>query len=186
MKNLMMLFVISLSACATKNSVQQKGPAPVVKNTESIKEVKPIAGNRYTTLMFESGSTNLSEASKADLQVLTQKLKHDKKPIESIKILTWADKEYPNKVERVSVLDVMLANDRSAKIKRIVEGEIKSSDIDTYNMAKRPDTWSKIVKDDDYDLKESFEAAGATSTRLNDGSLSYTKASKAIVIIDYK
>lgn len=191
MKKICILCFILISACSTKSvTTKKKTYRPVVSSTTTPenKDIKPIQGKQFTTIIFEPGSSILSDTSKNDLLMLTKKLKQERKSIRAIKILSWADKEYPNKIERVSVLDVMLANDRSKKIQKVVEQGIKSIDADvvTYNMAKRPDTWSKIVQDDDYDLKKTFEVSGTTSTRLNNGSLSYTKASKAIVIIDYK
>ena len=147
-----------------------------------------LPGTHYTNVVFDKGKSNLSEASKKHLKVLASRAYQNGKPIKEIKILAWSDEEYPNKVKKkASTNDIILASERARKIRTYLEEDLnESDDIDSFNMAKRPDLVSKLFRDDEYDVKTAFEQSGATGSCLDDGSVSYTKASKALVIIDYE
>lgn len=151
-------------------------------------EAPSIEGVHYTTVVFDKGKTDLKNFNRKNLKELIKKAQKQKLPIEEIRILAWSDDEYPDKVEgQSSKVDVAIASERGKKIKEFLEKELKEADdIDAYNMAKRPDLLSKILRNDEFQVKEAFETSGATASELPDGSLSYTKASKAIVIIDYE
>lgn len=155
---------------------------------EEQQEVPSIEGVHYATIVFDEGKTSLKKTNKKNLHNLVRKAEKQKAPIEEIRILAWADNEYPDKVTgKTSRKDVEMASQRGLAIKDFLEKELKDADdIDSYNMAKRPDLLSKLLRDDEYQVKEAFESSGATATKLPDGSVSYTKASKAIVIIDYE
>ncbi len=148
---------------------------------------KEIGGTHYATIEFEKGATNLSPASKAHLNSLTNRAHRTGRRIEEIKVLAWADQEYPDKIHNAPTREVILAKERAQSIKNYLEKELKEhEDIDAFNMAKRPSLLGKLFENEDFKVKEAFEQSGATATRLEDGSLSYSKASKAIVIIDYE
>jgi len=145
-------------------------------------------GTHYTTLEFDKGDASLSELSKLHLDSLAEKASKDGREIESIKILTWPDKEYPTEPNKTKAgpQEVSLARERSRAVTKYLEEDLHTEDnISAYNMAKRPNLASKLFKSDDWTVKEAFEKSGTTATKLSDGSLSYTKASKALVIIDY-
>lgn len=174
-----LLFATGCSSSAKKKSVESK-------TTEVEKPLVP--GTHYTTIVFRPGKANLDSVSKENIRELTVKAHKQKKPIEEIRILAWSDKEYPDDVqEKASTKDIILATERAQKIKDFLEEDLKETDdIDAYNMAKRPNLVSKLFRNDEYEVKEAFESSGATGSKLPDGSVSYTKASKALVIIDYE
>ena len=146
-----------------------------------------IGGNFYSTLEFSQGSDKLTESSKIHLKEIHDKVKADQRKVKEIKILAWADQEYPEVVENdAPAKEIILANERAKNIKRYLSKELKTSeDINYFNMAKRPGTFSTLTKSDDFEVKRAFERSGATSVRLDDGSVSYSKASKAIIVVDY-
>lgn len=147
-----------------------------------------IVGTEYTTVFFNKGRASLDTLSKQHLKDLISNAHKTRKEINEIRILTWADKEYPDKVNgKASTSDIILASERAQKIRDYLELDLKEmEDIDSYNMAKRPNLMSKLLQNDEFKVKEAFESSGATGDKLPDGSVSYTKASKAIVIIDYE
>lgn len=149
--------------------------------------VPAVEGTHYAALQFEEGQTVLSEVNKRELNRLAQRATKDGREIEDIKILSWADMEYPQTTKKPSAEEVRLAKERAAKIKTYLEEDLHSQDdIMSFNMAKRPSAAAEIFKNDDWAIKEAFEKSGATGARLPDGSMSYTKASKALVIINYE
>jgi hypothetical protein len=149
--------------------------------------VPEMPGNHYAALDFDEGEAKLSETHKRQLNNLAQKAIRDGREINEIKILAWADKEYPEKGERVSPRDAILAKERAQIVEEYLKKELHAKNsIETFNMAKRTRPISRIFKTDDWEVKESVERTGATATRTVDGQMSYTKASKALVIIDYE
>jgi hypothetical protein len=177
--SLSLIFATGCSSSAKKISVESK--------TAEI-EKPHIPGTHYTTIVFRPGKANLDSISKESIKKLAKKAHEQKRPIEEIRILAWSDKEYPDEVQKkASTKDIILATERAQKIKDYLEEDLKETDdIDAYNMAKRPNLISKLFRNDEYDVKEAFESSGATGSKLPDGSVSYTKASKALVIIDYE
>lgn len=183
------LALASLSLVFAAGCTSPSAKKKSVETAQAKEEKVPaVSGTYYTTVIFDKGKSSLSEASKNHLKELAARAHKRGKPIEEIKILAWSDKEYPDKVKgKASTGDIILASERAQKIKNYLEDDLKESDdIDAFNMAKRPDLVSKLFRDDEYDVKTAFEQTGTTGTRLDDGSVSYTKASKALVIIDYE
>lgn len=146
-----------------------------------------VIGTHYTTVVFLKGQKSLSSSDKKNLTDLASKAHESDKRIDEIRILAWPDKEYPDPKTQPSTSDIQLASERAQEIRNYLEDELKETgDIDSFNMARRPDFLSKLLKDDEFKVKEAFQESGATASKLPDGSVSYTKASKALVIIDYE
>jgi hypothetical protein len=175
-----------LFAAGCSTPVAKKKSAEETKATEI--QAPAVVGTHYTTIIFDPGKSSLDTLSREHLKELASRAQKTRKPIEEIKILAWADKEYPEKVNgKASTSDVMLASERARKIREYLEIDLKEmEDIDSYNMAKRPNLLSKLLKNEEYKVKNAFETSGATGSELPDGSVSYTKASKAMVIIEYE
>lgn len=186
---LISLALASLSLVFAAGCTSPSAKKKSVKATETKEaQVPAISGTHYTTLIFDKGKSSLSETSKEHLRSLAARAHKAGKPIEEIKVLAWSDKEYPDKVKgKASTGDIILASERAQEIRNYLEVDLKESeDIDSFNMARRPDLISKLFQDDEFEVKSAFEQSGATASRLDDGSVSYTKASKALVIIDYE
>jgi hypothetical protein len=173
-----------LVSCASSRPTSVKSPTadPAIAAAS-----KNIGGNFYGTLEFSKGSSTLTESSKLQLKELRETFAADKRDVDEIKILAWADQEYPEVVENdAPAKEIILAHERAKNIKRYLSKELKADEeINLFNMAKRPGTLSTLTKSDDFEVKRAFERSGATSVRLDDGSVSYSKASKAIIVIDY-
>lgn len=179
------------AGCSTPEAKKKPGySTSSTTTTTKTEEAKApaVVGTQYTTVFFKKGRASLDSVSKQHLKDLASRAHKEKKEIDEIRILAWADKEYPDKVSgKTADRDIKLASERAQKIKDYLEEDLKEQeDIDSYNMAKRPDLLSKVFQNDEYKVKDAFETAGATGEKLPDGSVSYTKASKAIVIIDYE
>lgn len=155
---------------------------------DTSKKTPEIIGTQYTTIVFDEGKSTLSRNDKKQLQKLADKAHDDKREIDEIRILAWSDKEYPEPdKKKASEQEILLAANRAQAIKNFLEEDLNEyEDIDAYNMARRPDFLSKLLRDDEFSVKEAFEGSGATGTKLADGKTSYSKASKALVIIDYE
>ncbi len=144
--------------------------------------------NPYAALEFPKGKSGLSEMNKKYLNEFARKAARSGKEIQEIKVLAWSDKEYPGQSKvKASVKDILLANARANTIREYIRGDLNTrTQIDVFNMAKKPDLLSSLTKSEDYRVKENVEVSGVSATRLPSGQTSYTKAGKVLVIIDYK
>lgn len=175
--SMLLLFAVGCS------SPEQKTPMSLTSaNTP------PVRGTYYTTIIFDKGRAYLNSDSKENLRAFTEVAHQSPKRIEEIRVLAWADSEYPDDVKgKASQKEVLLAGERAQNIQNYLEEALnETGHVDSYNMAKRPNLISKLLKSDDYKVKRAFENTGMTGDKLPDGNVSYTKASKAIVIIDYE
>lgn len=145
-------------------------------------------GKYYDSLLFSPEDYTLSERNKKIIQDLLKKADKESAPITVIKVLAWSDQEYPDEEdETLPSEDQALALERGESIKSYIEDDMgRNERVKIFNMARRPNFFSEVAKNDEYQTKEAFEEAGPTSTILPDGEISFTKASKALVIIDFE
>ncbi len=162
------------ASCSTQSRLQ-------AQETTSTPEV------RYVAVVFNRGEAHLDNSSKKALRNLLYLTQFSPIPVNEIRVLAWADHEYPEKREvSVSPEDILLASKRAQTVKSFLEEGLRTNlDVDAYNMAKRPGLLSQLFESDEFEVKKAIEETGTSGTRLPDGRISYTKASKAIVIIDY-
>ncbi len=144
-------------------------------------------GNDAVTVIFEEGKARLTDDSKERLQGLRERALASGKDIQEVKILAWADSEYPHRPgDSKTRREEQLAQKRARELRDYLREDLLGrEDYEAFNMAKRPNILSRLLKGEDYQVKQSYQKSGATATTLPDGTLSYNKASKAIVIIDY-
>jgi len=98
--------------------------------------------------------------------------------IETIKVITWADKKYPTKKEKeLSDKQEKLVKERNEGIKSYLEKVLENRDLDVdyelISMAERPNFIKELIATDDARIKKSLESAGDLSK----------KSSKSIVLI---
>ena len=175
------LLILALGSLVSGcSSPDKKAPKPLPQIAQE--------GTHYTTVIFEKGKTHLNQLNKNEIKALIAEAHKKRKKIAEIRILAWADQEYPEKTEkRAKTGEIILASERAQVIREYLEKDLKElEDVDSYNMAKRPGLLSKLFRNDEFAIKRAFEASGTTGSKLPDGSMSYTKASKAILIIDYE
>jgi hypothetical protein len=168
-----LIFFLLFAGC-THNRVQEQ-------------EVRPLEGSHYIAVTFKKSDASLSSKSKKNIKKLFTKVNRARYPVLEIRILSWADVEYPEESNtEIKQEDILLAAERGLAIKDYTESEIKDiHDVNVFNMARRPDFLMKLLNSDEYVVKAAFEQSGVTATKLPNGEISYTKASKALIIIDY-
>ena len=131
-----------------------------------------------TEIVFNKGASELSADGKSQLRdILTAAQKRGK--IEEVKVLAWADAEYPAK-GKLGKDATKLADDRSQEIEGYIVDNVKNVDVDDYNMAEQPAQLSKIFKTQDVRVKRSLETAGL-AVPAKSGMPS--KASRALVMV---
>ncbi len=144
-------------------------------------------GSHYAALHFERGKSVLTVPNMKYLNELARRASRTGREIDEIKILAWADREYPVQGEKSKTRDVILANERANVIRRFMKESLSAPQpFDVFNMAKKPGTMDALLKDEEFQVKQDVADSGVSATKLPNGDTSYTKAGKVLVIIDYK
>lgn len=147
-----------------------------------------VGTSHYTVINFRPGAKDLSREEQSKIRELAAIAERQGKVAE-FKVLAWSDKEYPAEGVKVASADSKLADDRANTIENFLEKDVNTSaDVDTHNMAKRPNMLGEMVKSDDYEVKTTFEATGAapTTKQTLKSLLPGAKASKAIILVRYQ
>jgi PBP1b-binding outer membrane lipoprotein LpoB len=178
-----LLIALLVSACASKPDPkmpkESKPQAPVV----SI-ESKQLASEQETNLVaeinFRKSKSDVSKQAKNNLKDLFKKA-HAKGKIQEIKVITWADQEYPSeRKDDLSKQQQTLVSKRNKAIEKCISQLDNSIKIDSISMAERPSALGEMFSSDDAQIKKSLETAGIPNT---DSSLKVPgKASKSVVI----
>jgi hypothetical protein len=185
---LSMLPLIALSVGCTSsphrtNEPQQSNvPAAAREDGRSISNSVAVEAKAqsFVDIEFDPGSSQLTDNAKSSLDSIIKMARHDG-IIDEMIVLSWSDEEYPSKrLSKLSKSQIRLADNRNVTIERYVKS-IKGMSVDSYNMAKRPDTLSKWFNTSDSKLKNSLLAAGLPTTA--DSNQYPSKASHSVILI---
>ncbi len=141
-------------------------------NTEEAAE--QLGADKVSEVTFEKNSFVLTDAQKAALRKAVSEAGTRGK-IKKIRLLAWSDEAYPPPKAQQSKEDVRLAKERIRGLKSFLKGDLKLSNVATYNMAQRPDALENFFKTSDAKVKIAAEAAGLAP-----------RASKGVVMIFVK
>lgn len=181
------LLTLTAVSCSSNRKHDETKIVKTEAPTKTTQAVTETDSAYYAVLKFDKGTQRLSEASKKDLREFVASAKREGREIEDIKILAWADREYPSKGVKLTDHDVKIANERSKAIENYLKDDLSTNgDYETYNMAKRPNKVSEFFKGDDYKTKRIFERSGAAPTDTDMQAFMNSKASKALIMLDYK
>lgn len=183
------LFLLLLFSCSSTHKTHEAK----IKEVESTKTAEAVAkthGSYYTILEFDKGTTTLNESNKKALKEFIKKAEQDGRDLDQIKILSWADREYPDKAAVVSAADIKVANNRTESIEKYFKNVLDvNPGFATYNMAKRPSKISELLHTDDYKTKNIFLKTGAMPSSAKQGDLATLmnrKARKALIMVEYQ
>lgn len=199
MKSNLFCYVLILTltiACSSKPAKNKTDPATAQSTTKvappiptpSI-EAKQLANEQQTTFVtefnFKKGSEELTSESKQKLKELSQKA-FNKGKVEMIKVISWADQEYPTVAQKKLSEDQQeIANKRNTNIKDYLENLSakfnQEPEVQLISMARRPTAFNKLISSEDARIKTSLESSGipttASKNKVN------PKSSRAIVLI---
>jgi hypothetical protein len=158
--------------------------------TESTKvstEAKVVAQQEHASYLiqvsFPKGSSHLTTAAKDKLDETMQRARRDG-TVKDIKVIAWADHEYPSASKKtLSEPQRKLADNRAKAIDDYLKPQTQAN-IDNYNMAERPNSLQKIASTSDSRIKKSLEDAGIPTTAHD--LRTPENASKAMVMLVLK
>ncbi|MBC7430219.1 MAG: hypothetical protein H7336_16515 [Bacteriovorax sp.] len=182
-----LLLTLVASCSSTDNHTAATKTASKESTNPTSQAVAKTNSEYYTVLEFNKGTQRLSESSKRDLREFVASAQRDGREIDDIKILSWADKEYPGQGIKLSDRDVKIANDRNKSIEKYLKDDLKAAgSYATYNMAKRPNKINEFFKADDFKTKRIFERKGSTPAGTNIDNFVASKAGKSLIMVDYQ
>lgn len=135
---------------------------------------------------FDKNSDKLTDFQKTEIRTAVSDASQKGK-IDEVKILAWSDKEYPTENKKQTKEEIGLAKNRIKHLKSFLKDELKVKDVDTYNMAERPNAFEKTFNTSDAKVKNTTESSGGAPTEGNTGLFDLkAQASKGVVMIFMK
>lgn len=185
-------FLALISAVGCANSPQKVTPAQqqrmsAVEEADSLSVTNAAAvkaqASDFVEIKFNKGSALLTENAKSSLNLIIQQAREEGK-IDEVIVLSWSDEEYPSKkLKKLPKAQKELAEKRNKSVEEYVK-TMRSVDVDTYNMAERPNAISKLFNTTDSKLKNSLVAAGLPTTA--DPTHYASKASHSVILVKIK
>jgi hypothetical protein len=184
-------FAAQLTACAHEAQQEAKAEPQREKIAAAAGpsiEAKQVAAEEQapyvTEIQFKKGKKALNAHDRKQIDKVIRDAKTHGE-ISDIKVVTWADEEYPSvNTKKLSSRQVKLADRRNGEIKSYIQSLDKKAGIQTYNMAERPGALSQLLSTPNSRIKRALEVAGIPNT---DSSVKTpAKASKSIVMIILK
>jgi hypothetical protein len=148
-----LIFIALLSSLATlaPSDVFAEGDEPQAIQDAKTK-VYEMIGKDTTTLSFEGGSTNLSEADRKNLAAVVAAVRVNA-TISSAIIAAWSDKDYPsNKGQKLGSDQRRLADERATKIRKALNS-LGISEVEAHSMAEQPGMLGKLFNTTDTMVK---------------------------------
>jgi hypothetical protein len=137
----------------------------------------------YAEIKFNEGSSTLSDSAKNSLRSVLSKARMEGN-VDEVIVLSWADKNYPSKeLKKLSKEQRDLADQRNKNVKEYLK-TMRDVDVNSYNMAERPSSFSKLFNTADSELKSSMMEAGLSTTA--DKADYSSKASHSVILIKTK
>lgn len=180
-------FTLSLAVgCSHDNKVSQAKTKSYeeAQSRATTKTAASEAGAKnYAEIKFYEGSSTLTEGAKDSLREVLSEARLEGK-VDEVIVLSWADKNYPSKeLKKLSKEQRDLADQRNKKVEEYLKA-MRDVDVNTYNMAERPSSFSKLFNTADSELKSSMIEAGLSTTA--DKADYASKASHSVILIKTK
>ncbi len=172
------LSMFIFSSCTSKPTMKKTNQHTVSEASKRLAAEEE--SSLFTELSFTRGHTTMSKRAQEDLRRLYE-VARQKGKIDEVKVITWADTEYPSTdLIRLPKSDRRLVNRRNDAIEDYIDGLDKTIDVDRFSMAERPSTYEILFSTEDARVKRTLVKAGIPDS----GSASKVprKASKSIVI----
>jgi hypothetical protein len=119
----------------------------------------------YEVVEFAAGSSDLTDSAKASIQSLVDKARASG-DVKKVHIAAWSDKDFPKGKAELPKADRELATKRIDAINNYVKKDLKISNVDDHNMAKKTGWLARAFNTEDAELKSLFAQRGAPVTNV--------------------
>ena|GEM_PF-1058470 len=155
----------------------------VTSETEAA--ARKLGASSVGEVEFDLGKADLTDGAKEDLDELKSEAEQAG-DIAEVRVIAWADKEYPpEQQKRYTKDDIKLADQRADKVRTYLREQLKLKSITTFNMAKRPNLFQEMLKTPTAVIKDTLEKSGAAPHSEKDTGLfaERSKSSTALVLV---
>ena len=174
------------TACSHEKKVSQsesKSYEEAQGRTTTAITASETGAKNYAEIKFEEGSSTLDESAKDSLRSVLSESREEGK-VDEVIVLSWADENYPSKeLKKLSKAQRDLADQRNKNVREYLK-TMRDVDVNSYNMAERPSSFSKLFNTADSELKSSMLEAGLSTTA--DKADYASKASHSVILIKTK
>lgn len=145
---------------------------------------KGMGAAKVTEVTFDTGATQVTDGMKEEVKKAIEEARGAGK-VKEVRLVVWADREYPADGTKASPQDVTLADSRGEQLQAYLKNDLKVGKVTAFNMAKRPNTIQKWFGTKTAETKGGIEATGgAPKTDAETGILNQNaQASKAVLMI---
>ncbi len=180
--------LLAAAGCSSpqKQKTSRSGMQKAGEGTGTSIEAKQVANEEQasyvTEIKFPKDQISLNNAARDQIRKVVDQAAA-KGSISEVKVITWADAEYPAiHTEKLSSEAVRMADQRNDQIKNFLKD--RKVKVEAYNMAERPGALAGLFGTENAQIKKSLETAGIPNT---DTSVKApAKASKSIVMVILK
>lgn len=161
----------------------QESYTPYAANSREAIAAADLNRDVVLTVEFKPGQDGLSKTAKNQIQrALADARKMG--TIKNVEVAVWSDKEYPAIGKSLPKDQVKLAAKRAKNLQLLIDKTEPSSDVNTFNMAKQPNSFQRWVNSRDAEVKSKLVAAGVVP-RPKDNQI-FDRTSTAIVFIEVR
>lgn len=179
----LVLFIVGCSGKPTQEEVVGTSQPHSSEQTVSI-ESKQIAveqkADYVAELKFNRRQSFLTEKQK---KLLSDQLKlaESQGKVQEIKVITWADQDYPSEQKKtLGKSQLELADRRNSAVQDFLKRYRQNVKIKTYSMAERANAFKEFIGSSEARIKKSLETAGIAIS--DEPSRNRSQASKSIVL----
>ena len=153
-------------------------------NKTAYNKVKDMAeADLFTEVVFTRDNFTLTPDARSQLRELIFSAQKRGR-VEEVKIISWADKEYPVNEKNLDKNARKLADERIFEIRNYVEDNVPDVKVMSFNMAETPDAVEKMFgTSENVKVKKALESAGLAHPQKSGLP---PKASHALILISVK
>lgn len=173
--------IISCASSDKKTSAKEDHTSTSVEAQQVAAENEAAA---VAEIQFVKGKTTLTKEAQSRLRELIKNTPSTK-AIDNVKVISWADHEYPSvHTVELSKEQRKIADARIEAISSFLKKNGQNATIEKFNMAERPNALESFFETEDASIKKSLETLGIPNTDTSVKSPG--KSSKAIVMVVLK
>lgn len=142
-----------------------------------------LGATHVAPIYFRQGEQSLSREEKRALQAFITSARSKGEP-EDVKVLAWADREYPMTDKKAQPIQVEMAQARANNIKKFLSENLDVTSVVVFNMAERPSPSEEMLKTQDFKVKHAMEITGVVPKPDETGAFQdLGKGSSALVFL---
>ncbi len=165
------------------NHMTKKTEVKTEKMEHEVTAAADLNRSVVSVVAFSPGKQGLTAQASSEIQKALAEARRLGE-IKSVDVAVWSDMEYPAEGSKLPQREIKLADERAKSIEKYVDGQAPSADVNTYNMAKQPNSFQKWLDTRDAEVKNKLVAAQVVNP--NGAMSAQGRSSSALIFIEVK